>query len=134
MHTGSCCCRGIRYQISGELGAIQVCHCVECRKAQGGAFATNIPVHRSNFELLAGADLLKAFDSPTRAGKSRYFCSRCGSPFYSQMDSDPDVLRLRAGTLDEPVDLQIALHQFVSEKASWWEICDDLPRYLKFRP
>jgi len=134
MHTGSCCCGGIRYQIRGELSAIQVCHCVECRKAQGGAFATNIPVQSNHFELLTGAELLKAFDSPTRAGKSRCFCSHCGSPLYSQMDSDPDILRVRAGTLDEPVDSQLALHQFVSEKASWWEIGDNLPQYSKFRP
>jgi len=134
MHTGSCVCKGIRYQISGELSAIQVCHCVECRKAQGSAFATNIPVSRQHFKLLAGADLLKAFNSPTRAGKSRCFCSQCGSPIYSQMESDPDVLRIRVGTIDEPVGSQLAMHQFVSEKASWWEIDDDLPQHLRFRP
>jgi hypothetical protein len=125
--TGSCLCGGVRFRIEGALQPVQVCHCTQCRKAQGGPLATNLPVARSSFELLAGADLLTAFESSP--GKRRVFCRRCGSPVYSERDSLPDVLRLRAGLLDEPQALRLLAHFHTASRAAWWPIDDDLPRY-----
>ncbi|WP_290537184.1 hypothetical protein [Alcanivorax sp.] len=42
MYTGSCLCGGVTFEIAGELAPIQVCHCQQCRKAQGTALVTNI--------------------------------------------------------------------------------------------
>jgi hypothetical protein len=41
MLSGSCLCGAIRYEIDGKIGPVGHCHCVTCRKAQGGAFVTN---------------------------------------------------------------------------------------------
>ena len=60
MYTGSCLCGGVRFQIQGELEPIQVCHCSQCRKAQGTPFATNTPVKEAAFQLDSGAELLKS--------------------------------------------------------------------------
>ena len=97
MHTGSCHCRAVRFEIEGELAQIQVCHCGDCRKAQGGPFGTNIPVETSKFRLLSGADDLRIYESTP--GKERVFCSRCGGPLFSRLQSKPEVMRVRAGTL-----------------------------------
>ncbi len=78
MHTGSCLCGGVQFRIEQALEPIQVCHCSQCRKAQGTPFATNTPVSTSAFHLTAGKELLKAFESSP--GKQRVFCSGCGSP------------------------------------------------------
>ena len=102
MHTGSCLCGGVRFRIDADLEPIQVCHCSQCRKAQGTPFATNTPVSADAFHLISGEALLSAFESSP--GKQRVFCSHCGSPIYSQKDTVPGVLRVRAGLLDEPPD------------------------------
>ena len=39
MLKGSCLCGGIRYEIDAELGPVTNCHCSQCRKAAGAAFA-----------------------------------------------------------------------------------------------
>lgn len=127
MVTGSCLCGAVQYEIRGPLAPIQFCHCQQCRKAQGGPFATNIPVDLSNFTLLAGSDVLKKFASS--ADKIRAFCSECGSPIYSQRHSMPDVIRLRAGTLTDNIKLDLGFHIFINDQAQWWTICDDLPQY-----
>ena len=75
MHTGGCLCGGVRFALEGELQPIQLCYCAECRKAQGGPVASNIPVDAGAFKLLSGADLLREFESSP--GKQRVFCSRC---------------------------------------------------------
>jgi hypothetical protein len=132
MHTGSCLCRAIRYEVHGGLAAIQVCHCGDCRKAQGSAFATNIPVETADFRLISGADRLQAYESSP--GKQRVFCRDCGSPIFSRLTARPDLVRLRAGTLDAPVASEVGFHFHTASKADWWPITDNKPQYPVEKP
>lgn len=127
MHTGQCLCGGVRFRIEGKLEPIQVCHCSQCRRAQGGPFATNIPVAVESFHLLSGAELLNHYESSP--GKQRVFCRRCGSPLYSKRETVPGTLRLRAGLIDEPLSARPAFHFYTASKASWWHIDDGLPQF-----
>ena len=54
MYQGSCLCGEIRYKITGDIKNIACCHCSECRKAQGSAFATNSVVAETDFKILSG--------------------------------------------------------------------------------
>ena len=132
-HTGSCLCGGVRFRIDGALAPIQVCHCGQCRKAQGGPLATNIPVSADQVHWQSGRELLSQFESSPE--KLRAFCSRCGSPVYSTRSSLPNVLRMRVGLLDEPLEVSIAFHQQVASRAAWWPVpSDDLPQYDAAKP
>ena len=128
LHTGSCLCGGVRYSVHAPLAPIQLCHCRQCRKAQGSAFAANIPVARADFRLDTGAELLGRYESSP--GKHRVFCVRCGSPLYSERESQPDTIRLRAGLLDGELDVRPETHAYVASKAGWWTIDDHLPQHL----
>ena len=127
MLRGSCLCGGVQFSIQGDIGPIQICHCVQCRKAQGTALATNVPVTSEAFTLEQGADLLSSFESSP--GKRRLFCKTCGSPVYSQRDSLPGILRIRLGLINEDVDAPLLAHFHAGSKANWWPVCDDLPQY-----
>ena len=129
MHTGGCLCGAVRYTIEEDLAPIEICHCSQCRKAQGSAFAANIPARRANFRLVRGEDKLSEYRATP--SKRRVFCSACGSPLFSQRDDAPDMIRLRAGTLDEPVSAAIGFHFMVASRASWWTISDDLPQHAE---
>lgn len=131
-HAGGCLCGAVRYEVAGELAPIQLCHCGQCRKAQGSAFGANIPVAAAAFSLLKGADLLREFRaSPS---KRRVFCAACGSPLFSQRDDTAETLRLRAGTLDDGSGLRLAFHTQTGSKAPWWPIADDLPTWPEAPP
>ncbi len=120
---GQCLCGGVRFSVRGPLAPIQICHCAQCRRAQGGPFATNLPVARGQFDLLAGADLLTSYSATP--GKQRVFCSRCGAPVYSTRDAKPGILRVRAGLLSASAALSaagLAFHQQVSSACDWWPI------------
>lgn len=131
MFSGSCLCGGIRFEIRSSLAPIQVCHCSLCRKAQGGPFATNIPVELSAFHFLSGENLLTFYESSP--GKQRCFCSRCGSPIFSRKDSLPNILRVRAGLINEPLPVKPEFHAFVGSKCNWWQINDSLPQFEGFQ-
>ena len=126
MLTGRCLCGRVRYEIHGKIGPVAHCHCVTCRKAQGGAFVTNAPVRTRYFRLLVGADSVAEFESSP--GKKRCFCRTCGSPLWSRRESDPDIIRIRLGLLDTDPERRPLAHVWVSEKAPWFEITDDLAR------
>jgi hypothetical protein len=63
MLKGSCLCGGIRYEIDADLGPVTNCHCSQCRKAAGAAFASNASVPAMSFRFVAGAELLKEWES-----------------------------------------------------------------------
>ncbi len=132
MLEGSCHCGEIRYRVRGELGPIVCCHCSQCRKSQGTAFATNSPVNAADFHFITGESALTKFQ--TSAEKIRAFCKYCGSPIYSQLIDKPETLRLRIGTLDTKINTKPSAHIFTGSKAEWHDINDDLPQYDEREP
>ena len=128
-YTASCLCGGVQLALDAEPGPINVCHCVMCRKAQGGPFATNIPVAASAFQLLSGEEVLKAYESSP--GKERLFCGHCGSPVYSRRKSVPSVVRVRAGLINEPLQSGLAWHAYMGASCNWWPINDGLPQFAE---
>jgi hypothetical protein len=102
---------------------------MQCRKAQGSAYAAVLPIAAADFRLLQGEALLKAYSSSP--GKERVFCSNCGSPLFSRLLARPELLRLRAGTLDTPLPVRPQAHIFAASKAEWDDILDGVPQYAE---
>lgn len=127
LYTGSCLCGRIQFELSAELGPIDICYCQMCRKAQGGPLATNASIEASAFKLTQGAELLTTFESSP--GEQRLFCSRCGSPIYSRRTDRPQIVRIRAGTINESLNVRPTAHYYTASKCNWWEIGDNLPRF-----
>jgi hypothetical protein len=127
VYTGSCLCGGIQFRIDSELVPIEVCHCRQCRKAQGAPFAANSPIKSNAFLLTRGDSLLAEYESSP--GKKRVFCQRCGSPIYSSRASLPGVLRIRVGLIDGPVSARPIAQAHVASKCNWWPITDSLPQF-----
>lgn len=114
---GGCLCGAVRYAVEGPLAPVQLCHCHQCRKAQGSAFGANIPVATADFRLIRGEHALREFRASP--GKRRVFCGACGSPIFSQRDDAPEALRLRVGTLDDDSGLSVGFQIHVGSRASW---------------
>ncbi len=126
MLEGRCLCGGVRYEISGKLGPSVHCHCGQCRKASGASFTTNASVAAREFHFVNGESLVGKFESSP--GQFRCFCTRCGSPLIKRIAAKPEEVRLRLGTLDSDPETNPAAHIFVSFKAPWTAITDDLPQ------
>ncbi len=132
---GGCLCGAIRFiyrgPLGGSLGAVTICHCDQCRKAQGYAAAA-APALASVLVFTSGREAIAEYESSP--GKRRAFCRACGSPLYSRRDAKPDDLRLRLGALDAaPPDLTADAHIF-TQGAPPWSFADDAPRYAGFEP
>lgn len=129
MLTGHCLCGAVKFEYQGPLGPITLCHCSQCRRAQGNAFSASAPVQKVHFQVTAGDEQIREFES--RPGKFRAFCVNCGSPLYSRVDAIPGILRLRVGVIDGPLGKGPAAHIYVGSKSDWFPITDDIPQYDK---
>jgi hypothetical protein len=125
MITGRCLCGGVRFELAAEIGSPVFCHCSQCRRASGSAFAVNAGVPTSSFRLVAGDQLVREYESSP--GKLRAFCSRCGSPIYSRERAHPAFRRVRLGTLEQDPGVRPVLHVWVGSKAPWFAVTDGLP-------
>ncbi|MDJ0958619.1 MAG: GFA family protein [Arenicellales bacterium] len=122
---GTCLCGKVNYVTRGDFLGINYCHCKQCRKANGTAFATSAAVREEDFEVVQGHEHLAAYESTP--GKKRYFCGRCGSPIYSKREGGSTIY-IRLGTLDDDPIVRPEVHIHVASKASWYEIKDNLPQ------
>lgn len=131
--TGSCLCGEISYEISQNVGDIAHCHCIKCRKAHGAAFSSVAKIEDKNFLLKDESQFLKSYESSE--GKTRYFCSCCGSKIYAKRDNT-DFIILRLGTLnDESMagsQYQETKHIWLAEKASWYEVHSEIEEEQEF--
>ena len=132
MHTGSCLCGKIHYTIDGDLSDFGYCHCKSCRKASGSAHAANAGIERTNLSLNDPEQVLGEYESSR--GKFRAFCTNCGSPLYAYLQNTSELVRIRLGSLDSKFKKTAKAHTFVSDKAEWEVIHDDLPRFDEWAP
>ena len=131
-YKGGCLCGKVRFEISGAVENIVYCHCSRCRKAQGSAFATNGNVDVDKFSFITGEQEMTGYESTP--GQTKYFCRHCSSPIISKSITAPDKVRVRLGVIESDISERPAAHIFVSSKADWEAINDDLPQYEAYEP
>ena len=83
--TASCRCNQLRATVTGEPVRLSVCHCLNCKKRSGSAFAVQArwPAERVQVE---GAS--KTFEKAGDSGNSAtfHFCPDCGSDVFYLID------------------------------------------------
>ena len=127
MITGRCECGEVKYRVDAEITDFSHCHCSQCRRLHGAAFASFAGVPREAFNYNTGAFQVSSYDSSET--HSRKFCGRCGSNILVELESEPDALYLTMGTMDGNPTLPPGYHIYVGSKAPWHTISDDLPQY-----
>jgi hypothetical protein len=123
MHTGSCLCGAVRFDVSGELPGPDACHCRQCRKFSGHYFvSTDL---KKGAVTLRGADKVTWYQSSAKA--RRGFCSVCGSSLFFEA-IHKDLFGIAMGAFDTPTDTRLHIHIFVAEKGDYYDITDGLPQ------
>jgi hypothetical protein len=127
MIKGRCECDRVQFAVDGEIVDFSHCHCLQCRRLHGAAYATFAGVKRDLFSYSAGANEVKVYASSTR--NDRVFCGNCGSTILVKPIDEPEFLYLSMSAIEgEPV-LPQGYHAWVDSKAYWHEIADDLEKF-----
>lgn len=123
MLTGGCQCGEVRYEIAGALPElISVCHCRECQKQSASAFGISIAVSRKDFRLTQGR--LSHWQRTADSGNiiDCAFCPQCGTRIWHSPSNIPEMVRVRGGSLDVPLDVSRAVHIWTKRKLAGVEI------------
>ena len=122
--TGRCMCRKISYACNACPLITVICHCKDCQKYSGSAFATAIFFDKLKVEI---EGKLSHFDKPTDSGSimTRSFCNTCGTHIIESSTAYPDLVAVHAGTLDN-FELVTPEAQCWTPRAIDWtaNICD----------
>lgn len=123
--TGGCMCGAVRYRAEGKPLWVVHCHCRDCQRAAGAAFATWVG-YRANQVIFEREAERRPY--PSSSGVIRTFCGTCGTPLSFEGEKFPGELHLMAGTLDEPASVTPTHHVWTSESVPWALHDDGLKR------
>ena len=125
--TGGCLCGAVRYESSAASVIARVCWCRLCQYLGAGSGTVNACCKTESFTVRGEtADYPGVADSGNIM--HRRFCPTCGTPLFSEAESRPHLIFVRAGTLDDREVVRPAMTIWTSAAPSWACIAADLPR------
>ena len=120
---GGCECGRVRYRVEGEPIFVNCCHCRQCQKLSGSAFAMNAMIEREHVHVIMGSEELE-----DGAGQAR--CPACRTLLWGTHRFFGDqILFLRVGTLDEGERIAPGAHFFVRSKHPWVTLPEGVPAF-----
>lgn len=123
VHSGSCLCNSIHYEVRGAPLWVAHCHCNSCRHFSGAAVATYVGVRREQV-VFTGVERQIYESSPGIRWGS---CPNCGSSITYEADWCPGEVHILLGTLDNPGDFPPQKHAFYAERVAWLQLDEQLP-------
>jgi hypothetical protein len=131
--TGSCLCGAVRYECAAAPVFSVNCHCRSCQKASGSGYAAicMVPV-----AALAVTGEVRYYDEPGDSGQnvSRGFCPVCGSQLFGKPAVLPNLVGIKAASLDEPERYQPSADMYTDSAQAWDCMNPSLPKFAKAPP
>ena len=109
---------------------VYACHCTECQRQSGSAFAMAAVIPQKNFRITQGAPKMFARQtSPTKTMEC-WFCSACGTRLYHVPGGGAYPNRnVKPGTLDDTTWLVPTIHFWTRSAQTWAIIPEDAARF-----
>lgn len=98
--SGGCLCGQIRYEALATPLFQAHCHCQDCRKNGGSAFAALVFVPAAS---LTWQGETKTFNHSADSGSTmtKHFCCHCGSQLFGTNSARPERIHIKVGTIDD---------------------------------
>ena len=99
---GGCACGAIRYECTAPPLYMGNCHCRDCQRETGSAFAPTIGVAATALTITQGEPKYHTVTADSGNPVRRGFCPECGSRLFGDAATWPDFVTINAGSLDDP--------------------------------
>jgi len=123
--TASCRCGQLRATVIGEPVRVSVCHCLNCKKRSGSAFAFQARWHKAQVAIEGQSKtFVKVGDSGNPA--TFHFCPECGSDVYYEIEGKfDDLIAIPVGAFDDPWFASPSYSVYEGRKHPWVDIVGD---------
>ena len=125
---GACYCGAVGFAVSDAFTYSLNCHCSDCRRTTGSAFKPFGGILRKHLSVTKGGEGLLIHGSEAAHD---VHCAVCGSLLYSVV-RDGEFVHVPLGALVDSPSIRPTAHIWVSDKAPWFTITDDLPQHPEF--
>ena len=126
-HPASCRCGQLTATATGTPVRISVCHCLNCQKRSGSAFAAQV---RFPADQVTTAGNANTFAATGDTGTARFhFCPDCGSTVYFENDSLPDTIAIALGAFDDPYFVTPNISVWETRQHEWLELAGDFEHW-----
>lgn len=132
--TGGCLCGAVRYKVSGEPVRIVNCHCDDCRKVTGAAFATNVFFKEDEITIVQGTPKVFQHTADSGSTMTKEFCGNCGSQLFGSGSRGVGMKSVKAGSMDDPSGIVPMLDIYVARKLPGVVLSDDTEHHQEMRP
>ena len=125
---GGCLCGSVRYTVDSNPVVIRSCWCNVCQTIASGNATINI-AFPTNAVSITGKlnDYVSMADSGNRM--HRRFCPDCGTHLFSEAEERPNMIVVRAGTLDHSEQVAIEGIIWTSEAPAWAVLDPSVPHF-----
>ena len=124
--TASCRCGQLKVTVAGEPVRVSVCHCLNCKKRSGSAFAVQA---RWPAEQVTIEGQSKTFVMVADSGNpgTFHFCPDCGSDVYYVIDGKFDgLVAIPLGAFDDPFFGKPGYSVWEHRKHEWVEVTGEV--------
>jgi hypothetical protein len=125
----TCQCGQLRAECTGDPVRVSVCHCLECQKRSGSAFAAQARWPEDQVEVIGEfREWSKVGDSGGRA--TFHFCPQCGSTVAFSNDRMPGMITIPVGGFADPTLPWPQYSVYEERKHAWVAVLgDDVEHY-----
>lgn len=123
--TGGCLCGALRYRLLDDPLIAYVCHCTDCQTATGSAFALCLTTPLAAIEFSKGEPARRTIPFPDGRTWNFAACPECETRLWSERKGTPEILSLKAGTLDDVQWVRPVAHIWTSSALEPDAIPDD---------
>ena len=126
---GGCACGAVRYRLGSAPIFVHCCHCKDCQRQSGTAFALNALIESGRVALLSGTT--EAVAVPTDSGRPHtiHRCPNCKIAVWSHYGGRAAMSFVRVGTLDDPTALAPDVHIYTRSKVPWVTLPANVPSF-----
>lgn len=116
---GGCGCGAVRYRLASRPMFTNCCHCRDCQRQTGSAFAINALIETDSIELLSGQPEPVSMSTASGGPHDIYRCPVCWTALWSDYGRRPWLRFVRVGTLDDAAAIAPDAHIFIRSKLPW---------------
>lgn len=127
--TGHCLCGSVSYLFDAQPETVVLCHCAHCQRHSGAAFSVNVLVSRDALEIKGTPKSYRTVGAENGNLRDRLFCGECGTPILTILHERPDLVIVKAGTLDDPTGLEPSAEVWWRRAQDWIEPAPDRTRF-----
>ena len=126
--SGGCSCGAVRYGVNAEPILMVNCHCRDCQRASGAAYAPIVVVPLGAVEIKGELRYHKVVGD-NGGVVERGFCPICGSRIANRLGRLPEILGLMAGNLDDPTLHRPSMDLFTASAHAWDLLAPDTRKF-----